>query len=50
MQRGLLVGATTVRVHVLGYADRPPAADELIEMRRLVRDAMADGAVGVARL
>jgi N-acyl-D-amino-acid deacylase len=41
------VGATTVRVHVLGYEDRPPGEDELQEMRRLVREAMADGAVGV---
>ena len=27
------VGATTVRIHVLGYADRPPNADELARMR-----------------
>ncbi len=41
------VGATTVRVHVLGYEDRPPTAEELDEMRGLVRQAMEEGAVGV---
>jgi N-acyl-D-amino-acid deacylase len=41
------VGATTVRIHELGYADRPPTADELERMCQLVRDAMEDGALGV---
>jgi N-acyl-D-amino-acid deacylase len=41
------VGATTVRVHELGYADRPPTADELRRMQDLVREAMAEGALGV---
>ena len=41
------VGATTVRVHELGYADRPPDPDELERMRGLVRDAMRGGALGV---
>ena len=41
------VGATTVRVHVLDYEDRPPNAEELEEMRRLVREAMEEGALGV---
>jgi N-acyl-D-amino-acid deacylase len=41
------VGATTVRVHEVGYADRPPTADELERMRRLVRVAMDEGALGV---
>lgn len=41
------VGATTVRVHEIGYADRPPTADELERMRGLVRQAMEDGALGV---
>ena len=41
------VGATTVRVHVLGYEDRPPDAGELERMRGLVREAMAEGALGV---
>jgi N-acyl-D-amino-acid deacylase len=41
------VGATTVRVHELGYADRPPQAAELQRMQDLVRQAMAEGALGV---
>ena len=41
------VGATTVRIHELGYADRAPTADELERMRGLVRQAMDDGALGV---
>ena len=42
------VGATTVRVHEIGYADRPPTPAELDRMRQLVREAMAEGAVGVS--
>jgi N-acyl-D-amino-acid deacylase len=41
------VGATTVRIHQLGYADRPPTAEELGRMQDLVREAMAEGALGV---
>ncbi|MDQ3698916.1 MAG: D-aminoacylase [Gemmatimonadota bacterium] len=41
------IGATTVRVHELGYEDRPPAPEELERMRALVRRAMEDGALGV---
>ncbi len=41
------VGATTVRVHELGYEDRPPTLEELQRMRDLVRRAMEDGALGV---
>src|SRR2546429_2123507 len=41
------VGATTVRIHEVGYEDRPPTVDELARMRRLVRDAMRQGALGV---
>jgi N-acyl-D-amino-acid deacylase len=42
------VGATTVRVHELGYADRPPTAAELKRMQELVRRGMEEGALGVA--
>jgi N-acyl-D-amino-acid deacylase len=42
-----LIGATTVRVHELGYEDREPTSDELVRMRALVRDAMEEGAFGV---
>jgi len=41
------VGATTVRIHELGYADRPPQPDELLRMQALVRQAMEEGALGV---
>lgn len=41
------VGATTVREYVLGFADRPPTAAELLKMQDLVRAAMREGALGV---
>jgi N-acyl-D-amino-acid deacylase len=41
------VGAATVRVHELGYTDRAPTPAELERMRALVRQAMAEGALGV---
>ncbi len=41
------VGATTVRIHEIGYQDRPPTAAELERMRGLVRQAMEEGALGV---
>src|SRR5437870_3928243 len=44
---GSFVGATTVRVHEIGYADRPPTPDELERMKKLVRQAMEEGALGV---
>lgn len=41
------VGATTVRNYVLGYENRKPSADEMEEMKSLVRKAMEDGALGL---
>jgi len=41
------VGATTVRIHELGFADRAPSAAELQRMQELVRQAMREGALGV---
>ncbi len=41
------VGATTVRVNVVGYEDRAPNAEELEKMRSLVKQAMEEGAMGV---
>lgn len=41
------VGATSVRVHEVGYADRPPTPGELERMCELVRQAMEEGALGV---
>lgn len=42
------VGAATVRAHVLGNDDRAPTPPELEAMRGLVRQAMAEGAMGVS--
>jgi len=42
------VGATTVRIHEIGYEDRAPTAGDLERMCALVRSAMEEGAVGVA--
>ena len=41
------VGATTVRIHEVGYEDREPTAEELARMEDLVRAAMREGALGV---
>jgi N-acyl-D-amino-acid deacylase len=41
------VGATTVRLHELGFDDRPPSPAELETMQELVRKAMREGAMGV---
>ena len=41
------VGAGTVRANVLGYANRPPTADELEQMKDLVRISMKEGAMGL---
>jgi N-acyl-D-amino-acid deacylase len=41
------VGATSVRVYVLGEDDRDPTPAELARMQDLVRQAMREGALGV---
>ena len=41
------IGATTVRVHEIGYADRAPTPAELERMKTLVRQAMREGALGL---
>lgn len=41
------VGATTVRIHEVGYENRPPTKDELERMKELVRREMEQGALGV---
>ena len=41
------VGATTLRVHEVGYENRPPKPEELQRMRALVRQAMEEGALGI---
>ena len=45
---GSFIGAATPRVNVLGRANRAPTPAELEQMRALVRQAMQDGAFGVA--
>lgn len=45
---GTFVGATQVRAYVVGFDNRPPTAKELDEMRRLVAQAMEDGALGLS--
>jgi N-acyl-D-amino-acid deacylase len=41
------VGATTLRIHEIGYANRPPTPPELDRMRELARRAMEEGALGI---
>ena len=43
-----LVGHGAVRIAVMGFDNRPPGADELTQMQRLVGEAMEDGAVGLS--
>ncbi|MCH8042772.1 MAG: D-aminoacylase [Planctomycetes bacterium] len=42
-----LIGATTIRIHVIGYEDRRPTKAELARMRTLVRREMEAGALGI---
>ena len=42
------IGAATPRSYVMGQDDRPPTPEELEQMQTLVRQAMEDGALGVA--
>ena len=42
------VGTSTLRIHVIGYDDRPPTAAEMDSMKLLVRQAMEEGAIGVS--
>lgn len=41
------VGATTLRIHEVGYDKRAPKPEELERMKALVRQAMEEGAMGV---
>ena len=41
------IGATSLRIHALGYENRAPTRDELDHMRRLVRHEMQAGALGI---
>ncbi|MHC4749661.1 MAG: N-acyl-D-amino-acid deacylase family protein [Planctomycetota bacterium] len=42
------VGTATVRVYAVGYQDRRPTREELKQMRKLVAQAMQEGALGVS--
>ncbi len=42
------IGATTPRIYVIGHDDREPTPEELARMQDLVREAMREGALGVA--
>jgi N-acyl-D-amino-acid deacylase len=42
------IGAAIPRWYVIGHEDREPTPEELDQMRALVREAMQDGALGVA--
>jgi N-acyl-D-amino-acid deacylase len=42
------IGSATPRTYVIGHDDREPTPEELEQMRGLVREAMEDGALGVA--
>ena len=41
------VGATSIRIHELGYEKRAPSPEELSRMKGLVKQAMEDGAMGL---
>ncbi|MDT0621978.1 N-acyl-D-amino-acid deacylase family protein [Croceitalea vernalis] len=41
------VGATTLRIHELGEANRPPMPEELHNMKVLAKTAMEEGAMGI---
>ena len=45
---GTFVGATQIREYVIGYDNRPPTSAELEQMKKLVADAMKDGALGLS--
>lgn len=42
------VGSGSIRAHVMGWAARKPSADELKAMQDLIRQAMAEGALGLS--
>lgn len=41
------VGATTLRIHEVGFEDRPPTAAEMANMKALTHQAMREGAMGL---
>lgn len=45
---GVLVGHSSVRMAVMGMQNRPPTESELLEMEKLVAQAMEQGALGIS--
>jgi N-acyl-D-aspartate/D-glutamate deacylase len=45
---GMLVGHNTLRLMVMGMADRPPTPDELAQMIALLEEALDAGALGLS--
>ncbi len=41
------VGATTLRIHEVGFDDRPPTDEEMANMKALTHQAMQEGAMGL---
>src|SRR5437879_902734 len=41
------IGATTIREYVIGFEDKAPTAQQLDQMRELVRKEMEAGALGI---
>ena len=37
-----------MRIFVLGYENRPPSKDEMIQMKKLAKEAMEEGAIGLS--
>ena len=48
MNAGMLVGHNTLRLMVMGMAERAPRAHELAQMIALLEDALAAGALGLS--
>ena len=42
------VGATSLRIYVIGYDNRPPTPEEMISMKKLAAQAMEEGAIGIS--
>lgn len=42
------IGNATLRKHTIGYENRPPTADEMQTMKKLTREAMEEGALGMS--
>jgi len=42
------VGATTLRINVIGYDNRPPSPEDMVSMKKLAAQAMEEGAIGIS--